>query len=112
MSAASFSARKSSMRGLYARVAAVRLLNPVTARGVKLAVLATSVRVPTMPHCHHPYVRGFVSTAHRILPLACVAAFLGIVWLEFGAGLNVPALVWHDEPMLQASAGFSIAALF
>src|SRR5262245_37755222 len=65
-----------------------------------------------MPLFHHPYVCGFVSTAHRILPLVCVGAFLGIVWLDLGAGLNVPALVWHDDRLLQASAGFSIAALF
>jgi Patatin-like phospholipase len=65
-----------------------------------------------MPLFHHPYVCGFVSTAHRLLPLVCVGAFLGIVWLDLGAGLNVPALVWHDDPLLQSSAGFSIAALF
>jgi len=65
-----------------------------------------------MPSFHHPYVRGFMSTAHRLVPLVCVAVFLGIVWLDLGAGLNVPALVWHDDPVLQASAGFSIAALF
>src|SRR5262245_1862647 len=65
-----------------------------------------------MPLFHHPYVRGFVSSTHRLLPLVCVGAFLGIVWLDLGAGLNVPALVWHDDRLLQASAGFSIAALF
>jgi len=65
-----------------------------------------------MPLFHHPYVKGVVNTAHRVLPLACVGAFLGIVWLDLGAGLNVPALVWHDDPWLQMSAGFSIASLF
>jgi hypothetical protein len=65
-----------------------------------------------MPLFHHPFVRGFASTAHRLLPLLCVGFFLGIVWLDLGAGLNIPALIWHDDPLLQASAGFSIAALF
>ncbi len=59
-----------------------------------------------------PYIRGFMSVAHRLPPLLCVFFFLGIVWLDFGAGLNIPALVWHDNSMLQATAGFSITALF
>ena len=60
----------------------------------------------------YPYLRGTVAIAHRLLPLACIALFLGIVWADLGAGLNIPALVWHDDHALQASAGFSIAALF
>jgi hypothetical protein len=60
----------------------------------------------------HPYLRGSVTFAHRALALGCVAAFLGIVWLDLGTGLNIPALVWHDEKILQFAAGFSIAALF
>lgn len=59
-----------------------------------------------------PYFRGAVSMAHRIVTLLCVALFLGIVWLDFGSGINIPALVWHDQPLFQLSAGFSIAALF
>lgn len=60
----------------------------------------------------HPYLRGAVSFAHRAIALVCVLAFLGIVWFDLGTGLNVPALVWHDDPLLQMSAGFSIALLF
>lgn len=59
-----------------------------------------------------PYLRGAVSFTHRALALGCVLAFLGIVWFDLGTGLNVPALVWHDDPLLQLAAGFSIAALF
>ena len=60
----------------------------------------------------HPYLRGFLSVAHRFLSLFCVAFFLGIVWCDLGAGLNVPALVWHADWLLQIAAGFSITALF
>jgi hypothetical protein len=59
-----------------------------------------------------PYFRGFVAITHRLLPLFCVCFFLGVTWFDLGAGLNIPAIVWHDSPVLQASAGFSIAALF
>lgn len=60
----------------------------------------------------HPYVRGMMTVLHRLPALLCVAFFLGIVWLDLGAGLNIPALVWHDNRLHQAVAGHSIAALF
>jgi hypothetical protein len=59
-----------------------------------------------------PYLRGAISLAHRLLPVLTVAIFLGIVWLDLGAGLNVPALVWHDNWILQGAAGWSISWLF
>jgi hypothetical protein len=60
----------------------------------------------------HPYLRGFLSVAHRFLSLLCVLFFLGIVWFDLGAGLNVPALVWHADWLLQITAGVSVTALF
>ncbi|HVK07589.1 MAG TPA: hypothetical protein VM597_02315 [Gemmataceae bacterium] len=60
----------------------------------------------------HPYLRGFLSVAHRLLSLFCVAFFLAIVWCDLGAELNIPALVWNANPLLQMAAGISITALF
>lgn len=65
-----------------------------------------------MLHFLFPYCRGAVALAHRLVTLACVALFLGIVWFDVGAGVNVPALVWHDRWEFQLAAGFSVAALF
>lgn len=59
-----------------------------------------------------PYLRGFAAAAHRFLALFCALFFLGIVWCDLGAAVNIPALVWHSDVILQGAAGFSITALF
>lgn len=59
-----------------------------------------------------PYFRGFVAFAHRIFALVGVAFFLGVVWFDVGSGINIPALIWHDDVVLQVLAGFSISSLF
>ncbi|MEZ6142319.1 MAG: patatin-like phospholipase family protein [Zavarzinella sp.] len=60
----------------------------------------------------HPYFRGIMSLAPRALAVGCTFFFLAIAWFDFGQGLNIPALMWHDRPVIQVISGFSIAWLF
>jgi hypothetical protein len=43
-----------------------------------------------------PYLLGLGRFAHRIPTIIPVALFLGVAWLNFGAGLNIPATLWHE----------------
>lgn len=43
-----------------------------------------------------PLLLGLTRFAHRVPALVPVVLFLAVVWADFGAGLNIPALFWHE----------------
>lgn len=55
----------------------------------------TTRALPKPPHTV-PLLLGLTRFAHRLPAVGPVFVFLAIAWADFGAGLNIPALFWHE----------------